>query len=71
MRRWARGPVQGGRVQLSPGGSHHTQLPRGPERDPEETFFFHALNRGGGPHRERVPVRPTRAPGAPPRALTC
>lgn len=72
MRRWARGPVQGGRVQLSPGGSPQPQLPRGPERDPEATFFFHALSRvGGGPHRKRVPVRPTRAPGAPPRALTC
>lgn len=66
------GPCARGTNAHSPWGSPQPQPPRGPERDPEATFFSHALSReGGGPHRARVPVSPTRVSGAPPRALTC
>lgn len=57
----------------SPPGVHpNPSFPADPRETRRQLFFFHALSRvGGGPHRKRVPVRPTRAPGAPPRALTC
>lgn len=52
-------------MQLSLGGSPHPQLPRGPERDPEETFFSHALSREGGgvPTMSASPCAPRARPG--------
>lgn len=55
-----------------PGAHPKPSLPADPRETRRQLFFpCTKQRRRGGPHRARAPVRPTRAPGTPPRALTC
>lgn len=58
------GPCARGTRAPSPGGSPQPQPPRRPERDPEATFFSHALSREGGvPTVSASPRAPRARPG--------